>query len=124
MARIERETKRRESAIVNRRRVATWRTTRETAYVIASLYPEEAGPEDLLAILRGHWTVEALHWIRDVTCGEDQSQVRTGKAPNAMASLRNLAISLIRAWGFGTVPDGQRHFAQRTEALFSRLAIA
>ena len=69
VARIEREIERRESVIVSRRRVATWRTTQETVYVITSLYPEEAGPEDLLAITRGHWTVEALHWIRDVTCG-------------------------------------------------------
>jgi hypothetical protein len=38
---------------------------------------------------RGHWGIEALHHIRDVTFAEDACQIRTGTAPRAMASLRN-----------------------------------
>lgn len=33
--------------------------------------------------IRGHWGIEALHHIRDVTLGEDASQVRTGAAPGS-----------------------------------------
>ena len=37
-----------------------------------------------------------LHWVRDVTFGEDLSQVRTGTLPRILATLRNLAIGIIR----------------------------
>ncbi|MHB1930763.1 MAG: hypothetical protein ACYCUG_15330 [Acidimicrobiales bacterium] len=92
-------------------------------YIITSLYPEEATPADLLSITRDHWTVEAMHHTRDVTYGEDMSQVRTGQGPRAMAGLRNLAIGLLRGWGFRTIPDGHRYFPYRLEELFRRLAI-
>jgi predicted transposase YbfD/YdcC len=54
---------------------------------------------DLADWIRGHWAIEALHHIRDVTFAEDASQVRTGNTPRAMASLRNLAIGILRARG-------------------------
>jgi hypothetical protein len=44
-----------------------------------------------------HWEIEnKLHWVRDVTYQEDKSLVRTGNAPRIMATLRSLAISLLR----------------------------
>lgn len=92
-------------------------------YLITSIYPEEAGPEDILAIDRGHWTVEAMHYIRDVSMGEDQSQARTGNGPQALAVLRSAAVSLIRGWGLATVPQGQRHFIRHIDELFDRLGI-
>lgn len=109
--------------IENRRRVRTARTTHEVTYLITSTYPEEVGPEELLALVRGHWTVEVMHHIRDVSLGEDQSQVRTGGGPQAMAVLRSTAASLIRAWGFRTVPDGQRHFNRHIDDLMDRLGV-
>ncbi|WP_327745767.1 hypothetical protein OHO28_08510 [Streptomyces europaeiscabiei] len=57
--------------------------------------PEQATPERIAELIRGHWQVEALHHVRDVTFAEDASRVRTGTAPRAMATLRNLAIGLI-----------------------------
>lgn len=66
-------------------------------YLITSLSPEEASPQRLLDLNRGHWGIEnRLHWVRDVTFGEDHSQIRTGAGPQMMALLRNLAISLMR----------------------------
>jgi hypothetical protein len=51
-------------------------------------------------LLRGHWEIEnRLHWVRDVTFGEDHSQIRTGHGPRAMVSLRNLAIGRLRLAG-------------------------
>ena len=59
-----------------------------------------------------HWGIEALHHIRDVTYTEDGSQVRTGNAPRAMASLRNLAMASSAAPAsrtsrkpYGTMPE-------------------
>ena len=64
---------------------------------ITSLTPAEAGPARLLALHRGHWAIEnKLHYVRDRTYDENRSQVRTHGAPHVMASLRNLAISLLR----------------------------
>ena len=73
-------------------------TTRntETVYLLCSLTAEQAQPSQIAAWLQGHWRIEVVHWIRDVTYDEDRHQLRTGNAPQAMACLRNLAISLIR----------------------------
>ena len=48
----------------------------------------------LQAFRRGHWGIESVHYVRDVTFGEDQSTVRTGHAPQNLATLRNLVIGL------------------------------
>jgi len=40
-----------------------------------------------------------IHWVRDTTYSEDHSKVRTGSRPRIMATLRNLAIGLIRQAG-------------------------
>lgn len=48
----------------------------------------------LQAFRRGHWGIESIHYVRDVTFGEDRSTVRTGHAPQNLAALRNLVIGL------------------------------
>ena len=70
-----------------------------TVYAVTSLTAAQASPARLADWIRGHWGIEALHHIRDVTFAEDASQVRTGTAPRAMASLRNLAIGILRRHG-------------------------
>ena len=72
-------------------------TTRiETVYGVTSLPPAQASPARLLALVRAHWTIEhRLHWVRDVPFDEDRSQIRHGAGPQGMATLRNLAISLL-----------------------------
>src|SRR6202035_5168876 len=67
-----------------------WQTV--TIYAITSLTATQATPAQLAGWIRGHWQIEAIHHIRDVTYGEDASQVRTGNGPQVMAALRNLAI--------------------------------
>jgi hypothetical protein len=56
-------------------------------------------PARLADLLRGHWAIEALHHLRDVTFCEDASQVRTGAAPHVMAVLRNLVIGVLSRAG-------------------------
>jgi predicted transposase YbfD/YdcC len=74
--------------------------TCETAYGITSLTPLQASPERLLKLNRMHWGIEnSLHWVRDETFREDRSQIRTGNAPRVMATLRNLAITILRRCG-------------------------
>jgi hypothetical protein len=66
---------------------------------ITSLTAAQASPACLADWIRGHWGIEALHHLRDTTFAEDASQVRTGTAPRAMASLRNLAIGVLSRAG-------------------------
>ncbi|GAA4587989.1 hypothetical protein GCM10023194_38450 [Planotetraspora phitsanulokensis] len=60
-----------------------WRTV--TVYAITSLDAHQATPAQLAAWIRGHWQIEALHHLRDVSYGEDASQIRTGSGPQACA---------------------------------------
>ena len=72
------------------------RSTTETRYAITSL-GRETGPTALLRYIRGHWEIEnGLHYVRDVTLGEDASQVRKEAAPQVMAALRNVVLGLLR----------------------------
>lgn len=88
-----------------------WRT--ETVYAITDLAPHQARPDELAAWIRGHWQIEnGLHWVRDVTFAEDLSQVRIGAAPQVMASLRNLVISLHRLAGATNIAAALRHHAR------------
>jgi predicted transposase YbfD/YdcC len=84
-------------------RTRRWRTM--TVYAVTSLGFAQVCPARLADLLRGHWAIEALHHVRDVTFAEDGSQVRTGAGPSVMAFLRNLVIgALNRAGGRSTSP--------------------
>ena len=72
------------------------RTSIETRIYVTDLTDDQAGPEHLFRLINGHWGIESLHWVRDVTFDEDRSQARTGTLPRVLATLRNLAISIIR----------------------------
>jgi predicted transposase YbfD/YdcC len=89
-------------------RTGRWHT--ETVYAITDLAPHQARPDELAAWIRGHWQIEnGLHWVRDVTFGEDASRVHTGATPQVMASLRNLATSLHRLAGATNIAAALRH---------------
>ncbi len=81
----------------------------EVAYAVSSLWPHEAEPRRLLELNRGHWGIEnRLHYVRDVTLGEDGSQVRTGSAPQVMAAMRNATIGLLRMAGAANIAAALR----------------
>jgi predicted transposase YbfD/YdcC len=85
--------------------------TVEVVYLITS--DRDADPATLAAWIRGHWHIEnKLHWVRDVTYQEDKSLVRTGNAPRVMATLRSLAISLLRQDGHHNIAAANRHHAR------------
>jgi hypothetical protein len=83
-----------------------------TVYAITNLTAYQASPAHLADYARGHWRIEALHPIRDVTYAEETSQVRTGNAPRAMAALRDLAIAILRHRGFTNIAEALRHHAR------------
>jgi hypothetical protein len=78
-----------------RERTVKGKTTVEVAYGITSLTPAAADAARLLGLVREHWRIEnCLHYVRDVTLGEDACRVRTGSAPQVLAALRNATIHL------------------------------
>jgi predicted transposase YbfD/YdcC len=83
-----------------------------TVYAVTSLTHVQAGPARLADLLRGHWAIEALHHIRDVTYAEDASQVRSGSSPHVMATLRNLVIGVLSRAGPVNLAAALRHHAR------------
>ena len=73
----------------------------------------------MLDLWRGQWGTEnRVRWVRDVTFDEHRCQVRTGAAPQVLAALRNLVISLVRCAGHHNVAMAlRRHAAHPDEAL-------
>ncbi len=68
----------------------------EVVYGITSLSMARANAATLLGLLRNHWQIEnGLHYVRDVTLGEDACRVRSGTAPQLLAALRNAVIHLL-----------------------------
>jgi predicted transposase YbfD/YdcC len=107
------------------RRTVTAKGTKtvEVVYLITS--DRHADPATLAAWVRSHWEIEnRLHWVRDVTYQEDKSLVRTGNAPRVMASLRSLAISLLRLDGQTNVAAANRHHARDPQRTLQLLQTA
>jgi len=68
--------------------------TVERRYFISSL-PADA--KQALRAVRGHWQVEnSLHWVLDVAFREDGCRTRTGNAPENLATLRHIAVNLLK----------------------------
>jgi hypothetical protein len=55
-------------------------------------------------------------WVRDVSFDEDRSQLRTGTAPRALATFRNLAISALRLAGRANIAHARRDLHDRNDA--------
>lgn len=92
------------------------KSTEETVYGLTSLPPHRGSPEQLLGYNRAHWEIEnRLHHVRDMTYDEDRSQVRRGSRPHVMATLRNVAISLLRLAGAESIAAATRYLGRRIE---------
>lgn len=84
----------------------------EVVYGITCLPADLASASELLALCRGHWSIEnRSHWVRDVTFDEDRSTVRTGSIPQVMAAFRNLTIALLRIEGHSNIAAACRSYA-------------
>lgn len=96
-------------------------TTREVRDFVTSL-DASCSAADLLALVRSHWRIEnTLHYVRDVTLGEDASPVRTGTAPRVLAALRNTVLALLHAHHWRNIAAALRHYAWRPVSHVLRL---
>jgi predicted transposase YbfD/YdcC len=99
------------------------KTTYQAMLYVTSLTAEQANPADLLAYVRQHWSIEVLHWIRDVTFHEDASRIRTGNTPRVMATLRNAVISLLRIHDTVNIAAALRYNARKNRRILKLLAL-
>jgi len=97
----------------------TGKRTSEVSYGLVSLPPEEAGATTIEALWRGHWTIEnQLHYVRDVSFGEDAGHAAQGTTAHTLAALRNGLLMLFRSAHWSSVPDALAHYgASVTRAL-------
>jgi predicted transposase YbfD/YdcC len=105
---------------ITRTRTTADKTSRETAYMIATLPAEDAQPADLHDWARREWHIEnRLHWIRDMTFREDAHQARTGNGPAVAAVLRNTAIGYHRTNGETNIARATRRANRRPHDLIN-----
>ena len=88
------------------------KTTIERRYYLSSL-PLDA--QRFAKAVRGHWGVEnPLHWSLDVTFREDDSRARTMNAAQNVASLRRIALNLIKK-------NPKKKVSQRQKRIYAAL---
>lgn len=98
--------------------------TAEVGYLITSVPRGSAGAATLLGWVRGHWGIEnRLHYVRDVAMGEDANRTSAGSGPQALAALRNLAVSKMRFDGVKNIAAELRRNAARVKELLVSLRI-
>jgi predicted transposase YbfD/YdcC len=106
----------------------TWweRGERKTAvrYGITSLPPAVADVDRLLTLVRGHWEIEnGLHYVKDVTLGEDRSLIHKGNGPSIMAMLRDTVVSVLHRAGWRTIAERLRFYSGNPRAALALLGI-
>jgi len=109
-------------AQLRRTRTERGKTTVEVVYLITSADHQLADPATLAGWVQQHWGIEnRIHWVRDNTFGEDASRIRTGNAPQTMATLRSTAVSLLRLTGATNIAAALRHHARHPETVLKLL---
>lgn len=91
--------------------------TVEIGYYASSLAFQERSDQQILSIIRGHWSAieNGTHYRRDVTLGEDACRTKDRNAAAVLASLRNLANGLyeLERTGERTSVDTFRSWCQQ-----------
>jgi predicted transposase YbfD/YdcC len=72
--------------------------THEIALGITSRTPQQASPQRVLKVNRGHWSVESVHYIIDWNYDEDRSRIRIGFGPENITRLRRFAIGILKSF--------------------------
>lgn len=85
----------------------------EVALGMTSRSPDQASPERILELNRGHWTIEnRCHYVIDWNFDEDRSRIRTGNGPENISRLRRFAVGVIQF-----ISDGKSSVAQKMQQL-------
>ncbi len=107
---------------LERRRAVKGKVEVEVVYGLTSLSSVAASAEQLLGYTRGHWGIEnGLHYIRDETLGEDRCRVRRGPGARVLASMRNVAVHLLKRTEYRSVAAATRAMSALPELALNLL---
>lgn len=85
-------------AMIARVEARTWDKGRQTSAMRHYVCSRPMSPHALGDAVRSHWAIEnSLHWVLDVTFGEDKARSRTGHGPANMATVRHFAFNILKA---------------------------
>ena len=100
----------------------TGRTSCDIAYGITSRTTQQANPQRVLNVNRGHWSIEnSCHYILDWNFDEDRGRIRTGYGPENISRLRRFAIGIIKAKGMRNVSQKMRQLMRNIRLVFDYL---
>ena len=90
---------------------------------VTNLTADHAAPTKVATLVRNHWGIESLHWLRDTVYREDNSTAHTRSRPRVMAALRNLAIGAIRLTGRRDITEATRQASRNMNRPFKILKL-
>ena len=100
--------------------------TDDTRFAVTSYWPQEAGPDRLLDLGRGHWSIEnGQYYRRDRTQDEDRCPVQETTTARNLSLFRSLAIFLFKRQaqsqnGKKSLPDFERHVHRKPWGMIRR----
>ncbi len=93
--------------------------------VVTSLPPEAMSAAELERLWRGHWVIEnRVHYVRDVTLGEDGGQAYRGNTPQALAILRNALLNVLRGRGWKPIAEALGHYGAAVEQVLLLIGLS
>lgn len=96
----------------------------EVTYGLVSMRPEQAGAAVIERLWRGHWTIEnSVHYVRDVSFGEDGGHAAQGRTAHALAALRNGLLMLFRQARWRSIPDALAHYGASVARAFALIGL-
>jgi predicted transposase YbfD/YdcC len=98
-------------------------TSAVAALGVSNLHCSQAAPADIARLVRDHWGVESLHWLRDTVYREDHSRAHTRSGPRVMAGLRNLGIGALHLAGRRDISEATRWAGRNMHRPFQLLGL-
>jgi hypothetical protein len=90
---------------------------------VTNLPAHPGTPTDIATLVREHWGIDSLHWLRDTVYREDNSTARTGSGPRVMAALRNLTIGALPLLGRRDITEATRWATRAMDRPFKILKL-
>jgi predicted transposase YbfD/YdcC len=95
---------------------ATGKLSNETRFYISNL---EKDAKTFQHIIREHWKIEnSLHYVKDVSFGEDLDRKRTDQIPRVATLLKSMAINLLNINNFPNKALARKIFAWNSSMIF------
>jgi predicted transposase YbfD/YdcC len=101
----------------------TGKPSGDIALGVTSRTPQQASPQRVLAVNRGHWAIESVHHIIDWNYDEDRSRIRTGFGPENITRLRRFAVGILKSFQkpAQSIAEMMRTLCFRTRLVFDYL---